>query len=66
MDCDIDETSEEKLIYFVDDDEYKIYCDICAKFAIDRYYNNHPKPQTCGNKFYKRQRLFNTNAITWK
>ena len=27
-------------------DEYRIYCDICYKFAIDRYYNNNLKPQT--------------------
>ena len=57
MDCD-----NQKRINCVDDNEFRIYCDICDKFAIDRCYNNHLKSQTQRNNFYKRQRLFNTNT----
>ena len=37
---------EQKNIYCADDNEYRIYCCICYKFAIDRYYNNHLKSST--------------------
>ena len=33
-------------IYCDDDGEYRIYCHICDKLAINRYYNNHLKSQT--------------------
>ena len=28
-------------IYNPEDGTYRIYCDICDKFCIDRYYQNH-------------------------
>ena len=40
-----------------DDDEYRIYCDICDKFAIDRYYKNHLKSPTHIIKFPGRQQF---------
>ena len=33
-------------IYCPEDDTYRIYCDICDKLCIDRYYENHLKSQT--------------------
>ena len=28
-------------IYCPEDDTYRIYCDICDKFCIEKYYENH-------------------------
>ena len=33
-------------IYCPEDDFYRIYCDICDKLCIDRYYQNLLKSQT--------------------
>ena len=38
--------NEEQKVYWADDDEYRIYCANCDKFAVDRYYTNHLKSQT--------------------
>ena len=43
------------LIFCEDDGGYRIYCDICDKFLIDRYYKNHPESETPLNIFHKRQ-----------
>ena len=32
-------------IYCPEDGEYRIYCTICDKLSIDRYYQNHLKSQ---------------------
>ena len=42
---------------YCEDDEYRVYCDVCDKLCIERYYKNHLKSQTHTNNFYKRQRL---------
>ena len=49
-----------EVIFCADDDEYRIYCDVCDKLCFDRYYKNHLKSQTHTNNFYKRQ-LLNKN-----
>ena len=36
---------ENEVIFFADD-EYRVYCDICDKLCIQRFYKNHIKPQT--------------------
>ena len=33
-------------IYCPEDDEYRVYCDICVKLCIERFYENHLKPGT--------------------
>ena len=50
-------------IYYVDDDEYRVFCEFCDKLAIDRFFNKHLKCKTLINTFYGRQRLniVNTN-----
>ena len=50
----------EKDIYCLEDDEYRIYCDICDKFCIERYYKNQLKSGTHVNYFFKKQRSNNT------
>ena len=42
-------------IYCVDDDEYRVYCKVCDKLCIERFYKNHLKSGTHINNFYKRQ-----------
>ena len=59
----MDSDKKEKL-YSDDDGEYRIYCHICDKLAIDRNYHNHLKPQTHINNFRKRQQFNNTNNST--
>ena len=56
--------SDKEKIYCDEDGEYRIYCHVCDKLAIDRYYNNHLKSQTHFNNFRKRQQLNNTNNST--
>ena len=31
------------VIYCADDDEYRVYCDICDKLCIEQFYKNHLK-----------------------
>ena len=42
-----------EVIYCADDDEYRVFCDICDKLCIERFYKNHLKSGTQKNKFYK-------------
>ena len=42
-------------IYCADDNEYRTYCDICDKVAINSYYNKCPKSQTHIFNIPKRQ-----------
>ena len=46
--------------YCDDDGEYKNFCHVCDKLAIDRYYNNHLESQTHMNNFHDRQKLNNS------
>ena len=48
---------------FCADVEYRVYCDICDKFCIKRYYKNHLKSQTHTNNIYKRLRLNNLFSL---
>ena len=51
----------QEFIYCPEDGEYRIYCNLCDKLCIERYYKNHLKSGTHTANFYKRQRLNNTN-----
>ena len=59
----MDSDNEEK-INCDNDGEYRIYCHICDKLALDRCYNNNLKSQTHINNFWQRQQLNNTNNST--
>ena len=50
MDCD-----NYEVIYCADDDEYIVYCIICDKLCIERYYKNHLKSQTHTNHIYEKK-----------
>ena len=57
---DSDDKSYE-VIYCPEDDEYRVYCEICDTLCIERYYKNHLKSGTHTNNFYKRQQLKDNN-----
>ena len=35
-----------EVIHCPEDDEYRVYCAICDKLCIERFYKNHLKSQT--------------------
>ena len=41
--------SRYEAIYCPEDNEYRVYCNICDKLCIERYYKNHLKSQTHTN-----------------
>ena len=44
-----------EVIYCPEDDENRVYCIICDKLCIERFYKNHLKSQTQTNNTRKRQ-----------
>ena len=40
-------------IYCPEDDTYRVYCPVCDKFCIDRYYQSHLRSQTHLNNLRK-------------
>ena len=44
-----------EVIYCPEDDEYRVYCNVCDKINIERFYKNHLKSGIHINIFYKRQ-----------
>ena len=57
MDCD-----NYEVIYCSEDDEYRVYCSICDKLCIERYYKNHLKSGTLINNMHKRNH-FKKNSL---
>ena len=57
------DSDNQKVIYCEDDGEYRMYCDVCEKLCLERFYNNHLKSGTHITVFHKRQRIKITNAI---
>ena len=55
------ESDKYEVIYWADDDEYRVNCENCDKLCIESYCKNHLKSLTHTNNFHKRQRLNNTN-----
>ena len=35
-----------KKLFIEDDGEYRVYCDVCDKLCIQRFYKNHLKSKT--------------------
>ena len=46
-----------EVIYYADDNEYRVYCDICDKLCFGRFYKNHSKSVTHTNNNDRRQQL---------
>ena len=51
------DNEDQEPIYCEDDGEYRVYCDICDKLCIERFYKKHPKSQTHTNNTRKRQQI---------
>ena len=49
--------SDNQLVIFCDDNEYRVYCNNCDKLCIERFHENHLKSQTHTNKTSKREQL---------
>ena len=49
--------SDNQEVIFCEDGEYRVYCYICDKLCIERFYENHLKSETHTNNFYKRNQL---------
>ena len=46
-----------EVIYSPEDGENRVYCNICDKLCIGRFYKNHLKSQTHTNNIRKIERL---------
>ena len=56
--------SDNQLVFFCEDDgEHRVYCDVCEKLCIERFYKNHLKSQTHINNIHKRQQLITNKCI---
>ena len=42
-------------VIYCEDDEYRVYCNICDKLCIERLYKNHLKSGRHTNNIRKRQ-----------
>ena len=51
------DSEKQEVIYCFEDDEHRVYCNICDKLCIERFYENHLKTQSHTNNFYKRQQF---------
>ena len=48
------DTDKYEVLYCFEDDEYRVYCDICDKFCTGRQYKDHRKSRTHTKTFHKR------------
>ena len=60
---DSDKKSYE-IVYCPEDDEYRVYCDICDNPCIERLYKNHLKKQTHTKKVVKENNSKNLMYIS--
>ena len=44
-----------EVIYCSEDDEYRVFCDVCNILCIERFYKNHLKSQTHINNLRKKR-----------
>ena len=49
--------SDNKQIFYCEDGEYRVYCDLCHNLCIERFYKNHFKSKTHINIIRKREQL---------
>ena len=49
--------SENQLVIYCEDDEYRVYCDICDSLCIQRCYKKHLKSKTHINNIRKIEEL---------
>ena len=49
--------SDNQQVIYCEDGEYKVYCNICDKLCIDRFYKNHLKSRTHTKNIRQREQL---------
>ena len=54
--------SDNQLVIFCEDDEYRKVCHICDKLCIGRFYKNPLKSQTHINNIHKKQIISNKST----
>ena len=47
------DNENQQVIYCPEDDEYRVYCEVCVKLCIKRFYKNHLKSKTHINNIRK-------------
>ena len=47
------DSENQLVIYYEDDGEYRVYCDVCDSLCIERFYKNHLKSKTHLNNIRK-------------
>ena len=57
-------SENQEVIYCPEDDEYRVYCDVCDKLCIERFYKNHLKSQTHLNNIRKIENSYFFNSIS--
>ena len=46
-----------EVIYCPEDDEYRVYCNVCDNLCIERFYKNHLKSKTHINNIREIEQL---------
>ena len=54
-----EENNYQEAIYFEDDGEYRVYCNICDNICIAKFYKNHLKSRTHINNIHKKKMISN-------
>ena len=49
------DSDNQEILYCADDDEYRVYCEVCDKLCMERFYKNHLKSQTQTNNKHTRK-----------
>ena len=49
--------SDNQLVIYCEDGEYRVYCDVCDNLCIERFFKNHLKSKTHTNSIRKREQL---------
>ena len=47
------DSENQLVVYCADDEEYRVYCNICYSLCIQRFYKNHLKSKTHINNIRK-------------
>ena len=55
--------SENQLVIYCEDGEYRVYSDVCDILCIERYYKNHLKSQTHINNIHKIEKLIKSFEV---
>ena len=49
--------SENQLVIYCEDGEYRVYCDVCDNLCIQRFYKNHLKSKSHINNIRKTEEI---------